>query len=138
MNSQTVNDNEAGDWLEWAYGHGFGDTFDAVAYHPYPDLFRGSALFSGCGRFTLWLQGDGNLVMHDRGVPYWVRGGHKGYRLTSQHDGNLVLYDHADRPLWASGTSGRGDATLWMQEDGNLVLYPHAGGSAWASGTVRP
>jgi hypothetical protein len=292
VDNRTVNDNEAGDWLEWAYNHGYGDTFDAVAYHPYPDwgggnrptyapapcnvnwyrwwsgfgpddpacgglaylrdvmvrhggrakkiwatefgfpttgsrtpvspefvrdaleegirswrvrdytgplflysfqdaprtaavcvhnpadgechfglrdadgnpkeplytdvrtalvggawpaalspgrsLFRGSALFSGSGRFSLWLQGDGNLVMYDRGVPYWVRGDLKGYRLTSQHDGNLVLYDYAGRPLWSSGTYGRGDSTLWMQDDGNLVLYPHAGTPPWATNTVRP
>ncbi|MFF5226070.1 hypothetical protein [Dactylosporangium sp. NPDC000521] len=45
---------------------------------------------------------------------------------------------HAGRPLRASGTSGRGAATLSMQDDRDLVLYPHAGGSPGASGTVRP
>src|SRR4051794_26932414 len=31
------DDNEGRDWLEWAYQHGVGGYFDAVAYHPYPD-----------------------------------------------------------------------------------------------------
>lgn len=46
----------------------------------------------------------------------------------------------ADRPLWASNTSGKGDSTLWMQGDGNLVLYAHnpaPATSTWASNTAR-
>jgi hypothetical protein len=31
------NDNEPSDWLAWAYQHGYGSYFDAVATHPYPD-----------------------------------------------------------------------------------------------------
>jgi hypothetical protein len=36
------NDNEPADWLEWAYQNGFGDYFDAVAHHPYPDWYGGN------------------------------------------------------------------------------------------------
>jgi hypothetical protein len=34
--SPARNDNESATWLDWAYQHGYGDTFDAVAHHPYP------------------------------------------------------------------------------------------------------
>jgi hypothetical protein len=110
---------------------------------PGRSLFRGAAMRSNDGRFTLWMQADGNLVLYDgrNGTQkaIWVRGGLRAYRLSNQHDGNLVLYDQADRPLWASNTSGKGDSTLWLQEDGNLVLYAHYPAPAkpsWASNTV--
>jgi hypothetical protein len=102
---------------------------------PGRSLFRGSALRSGNGRYWLWMQGDGNLVLYDGDRVLWARGGLKAYRLTSQDDGNLVLYDHtrdhtvqagdayANPAIWASGTAGKGPATLRLQNDGNLVLY---------------
>jgi hypothetical protein len=34
--SETRNDNESAQWLDWAYANGFRDSFDAVAHHPYP------------------------------------------------------------------------------------------------------
>jgi hypothetical protein len=34
--SETRNDNESAQWLDWAYANGYGDSFDAVAHHPYP------------------------------------------------------------------------------------------------------
>jgi len=74
-------------------------------------------------------------------VPLWSKGALRGYRLSNQHDGNLVLYGYDDTVLWASGTHGKGDSTLWMQEDGNLVLYAHLPAPprpTWASGTARP
>jgi hypothetical protein len=86
---------------------------------PGRSLFRGAALRSANGQFTLWMQADGNLVLYDlRGgqpAPIWVRGDLRGY---------LVLYDYADRALWAASTSGRGDSTLHLQDDGALVLQP--------------
>ncbi|GGN60141.1 hypothetical protein GCM10010112_16070 [Actinoplanes lobatus] len=57
----------------------------------------------------------------------------------NQGDGNLVVYAGSPtggpvRPLWASGTNGRGPGELVMQNDGNLVLYA-AGGPTWSSRT---
>ena len=119
-----------------------GDTWLA-ALSPGRSLFRGAAMKSNDGRFTLWMQADGNLVLYDvrTGTPraIWVQGNQRAYRLSNQHDGNLVLYDQADNALWASGTSGKGDSTLWMQDDGNLVLYAHNPAPprpTWASNTV--
>ena len=49
------------------------------------------------------------------------------YTLVLQGDGNLVLYknfkDGGRRPLWASGTEGKPAQICAMQDDGNLVLY---------------
>jgi hypothetical protein len=58
------------------------------------------------------------------------------YTLTSQTDGNMVIYTNTGRPIWASGTAGRGAAKLVMQDDGNLVAYI-ASGPIWASGTAN-
>ncbi|MEU4624869.1 hypothetical protein AB0G04_33470 [Actinoplanes sp. NPDC023801] len=98
------------------------------ALAPGRSLFRGAALKSANGQYTLWMQADGNLVLYDvrTGTPkvLWGQGQQKAYRLANQHDGNLVLYDHSDRVLWASGTDRRGDSTLRLQDDGALLLQP--------------
>jgi hypothetical protein len=95
---------------------------------PGRSLFRGAALRSANGQYTLWMQADGNLVLYDlRGATpkaVWAQGGQKAYRLSDQQDGNLVLYDYADRPLWATGSQGRGGSTLRLGDDGALVLQP--------------
>ncbi|MEU8661698.1 ricin-type beta-trefoil lectin domain protein [Actinoplanes philippinensis] len=105
---------------------------------PGRSLFRGAALRSPNGKYHLWMQGDGNLVLYEGSRVLWARGGQKAYRLTSQDDGNLVLYDHtrdhtvkagdayANPAIWASGTAGKGPGTLRLQDDGNLVLYRDA------------
>ncbi|MDI6097112.1 RICIN domain-containing protein [Actinoplanes sp. NEAU-A12] len=115
-------------------------------------LFRGSALRSGNGRYTLWMQGDGNLVLYEVTAAgnrvLWARGGQKAYRLTGQDDGDLVLYDHtrdhtvkpgdtfANPAIWASGTAGKGASTLRLQNDGNLVLYRDSDNTAvWDTAT---
>jgi hypothetical protein len=97
---------------------------------PGRSLFRGAALRSANGQFTLKMQADGNLVLYDnRGgapAPIWVRGDLRAYRLTNQHDGNLVLYDYLNQPLWASSTRGTDGSTLRLQDDGALVVGPGA------------
>ncbi|GAA2714098.1 hypothetical protein [Actinoplanes palleronii] len=115
-----------------------GDPCRAVL-SPGRSLFRGAALCSADGRYWLWMQADGNLVLYRitaaGRTPLWVMGALRGYRLVN-HDGGLVLYDHADQVLWASGTAGSRASTLWMQDDGNLVLYRDEDAKViWASGT---
>ena len=57
------------------------------------------------------------------------------FRAVMQTDCNFVVY-HPPRPLWASGTQGRGSAcTAIMQGDGNLVVYTQDNVPVWASGT---
>ncbi|MDR7277013.1 hypothetical protein [Catenuloplanes atrovinosus] len=100
-----------------------------------------SALRSPNGRFHLWMQGDGNLVLYDSstGRALWSVVNKGARRLLVQPDGNLVLYKNADTPVavWSSQTPTAGRATLWMQDDGNLVLYrDDTGRPVWASNTV--
>lgn len=64
-----------------------------------------------------------------------VRSSNRRYHLIMQSDCNLVVYE-GTRPIWASGTHGRGSSCRAdMQEDGNLVVYDLAGRPLWASGT---
>ena len=212
--SETRNDNESAQWLDWAYANGYGGFFDAVAHHPYPawNMGRGpsrpecatrgpcsgrrtsgaaswrrsarswsgvampprrgdatkrsgapssdirrraltdswqralapgcsphrqSALRSADGRFQLWLQGDGNLVLHQGAAVLWKVTGRNGITLTNRTDGNLVLIDGAGAVVWSSGTAGKGLSDLNPQNDGNLVLYPGVTPTraSWSSGT---
>ena len=56
-----------------------------------------------------------------------------------QEDGNLVLYDlqEGHKPIWASGTMGKGQGPfkLTMQNDGNLVVYDSGNQPTWSTGT---
>jgi hypothetical protein len=54
--------------------------------------------------------------------------------LVMQGDGNLVLYS-GGRPVWSSGTYGRGATHAVMQSDGNLVLYTAGNVPIWATNT---
>jgi hypothetical protein len=56
------------------------------------------------------------------------------FTLFMQHDGNLVLYQ-GSQALWATNTYGRNTAQVLMQGDGNLVLYDTAAQPIWGSGT---
>lgn len=69
-------------------------------------LAAGQALLSSGGKYSLDLQGDGNLVIYRRadGLPIWASGTGAGSVLTMQGDGNLVLYADGGVPTWASDT----------------------------------
>jgi hypothetical protein len=106
------------------------------AIEPGHGLSNGQAWSSCDGRFTLAMQGDGNLVLYSLGFPLWATStNNNGAIVVMQGDGNLVEYSHHSHPLFASGTSGHGGARLAIQDDGNLVVY--AGATAlWASRTA--
>ncbi|GAB7046359.1 hypothetical protein [Catenuloplanes indicus] len=100
-----------------------------------------SAMRSPNGRFYLWMQADGNLVLYDssNGRALWSVLNTGGRRLLNQPDGNLVLYRNPDAPVavWDTKTWTAGPSTLHLQNDGNLVLYRNATGKPiWASNTV--
>lgn len=104
-------------------------------------LRKWSAMRSQNGRFWLWMQGDGNLVLYDTrdNRVLWSVTDRNGRRLHNQTDGNLVLYRDPVEPvaIWQSGTWSAGPSTLWLQDDGNLVLYSNATDEPiWASHTV--
>lgn len=101
-------------------------------------LRRWAALRSTDGRFTLWLQGDGNVVLYKRGrsAALWESDTSGGAWWVNQTDGNVVLYDVAGKPLWESRTWSAGPCRLILQNDGNLVLYRLSDGKpVWHTNT---
>jgi Dual-action HEIGH metallo-peptidase len=97
----------------------------------------GQQLNSCDGRFSLILQGDGNLVLYKNGVgALWASGtyGQPAYYAPMQGDGNFVLYGTSLQALWNSGTPGFPGAYLALQNDGNLVIY-QGGVARWNTGT---
>ncbi|MBK7864550.1 MAG: N-acetylmuramoyl-L-alanine amidase [Archangiaceae bacterium] len=100
-------------------------------------LARGEQVTSCSGRFVLAHQGDGNVVLYDRGVALWHTrtNGKATTRFVMQGDGNLVLYN-GGTALWNSRTNGHGGAFLGVQDDGNVVIYQGAT-PLWATDTVR-
>lgn len=56
------------------------------------------------------------------------------FQAIFQGDGNFVAYDYG-RPMWASGTNGKGASRLVFQGDGNIVIYKVNGQPLWATGT---
>ena len=106
-------------------------------------------LTSSNGKYTLIMQGDGNLVLYtESNTPVWATRtqGKGAVRASLQDDGNLVLYTkeverrfRRDEPVavWASKTSGE-HVRLILQDDRNLVIYTADGRALWASGTALP
>ncbi|MGW4112737.1 S8 family serine peptidase [Actinosynnema sp. NPDC004786] len=103
-------------------------------------LVRGESLRAGesrtsqDGRFTLVMQGDGNLVLYTAaGQPLWHTSTHgtAAAYVVLQHDGNLVIYTAAGQPLWHTSTHGTAADRLIVQNDSNLVLYGPTGQVFW-------
>lgn len=103
-------------------------------------VIGGQTLTSVDGKFTLSMQGDGNLVLYNnKGLALWSSrtSGNAGSFLNLQGDGNLVVYSPNGKPLWNTGTSHRSISSLIMQTDGNLVLYDTQGRSVWNTNTMQ-
>ena len=100
-------------------------------------LAAGQSITSRSSRFTLIMQGDGNLVIYKApNIPIWatMTNDRRGERVIMQSDGNLVVYTATGLPIWASKTQGHPGSRLVMQDDGNLVIY-QGSRALWASGT---
>ena len=102
-------------------------------------MTAGQYLQSPNGQYTLWMQGDGNLVEYNAaGTPLWdpppptQTGGHPGAYAVLQSDGNFVVYPPSGA-LWASYTQNNPGDHLSLQDDGNLVIYSAAGAPLWAT-----
>ncbi len=92
-------------------------------------LSPGQSLTSVDGRFGLYYQSDGNLVLYNEQTMavVWSSGtaGRSVGFTAMQGDGNLVIYDAGGAYVWDSGTSGPGHEGSFMvvQSDGKLVIY---------------
>jgi hypothetical protein len=101
-------------------------------------LTPNQSLTSHDGRFTLVMQGDGNLVLYGPGGRYrWDTGtwGRQVEHAVMRSDGNLVLSGPGGAAVWDSKTNGNAGAHVIVQDDGNLVIYRANGSAAWASNT---
>lgn len=105
-------------------------------FFPGQGLAAGQSLWSCDGRFRLWMQADGNLVLYRHGVrALWATATTSGREAIMQPDGNFVLYDASYNALWASNTWGFEGAYASVQNDGNFVVYEPNGIAIWATGT---
>jgi len=103
---------------------------------PFGVLYHDNWLTSSNGRFRLYYQSDGNLVLlRDEQSVLWATntGGSNPGTVTMQGDGNLVMLDADGNYVWSSGTWGNDGASLVMQSDGNLVIYSADGPPIWAT-----
>jgi hypothetical protein len=94
------------------------------------------AVTSCDGRFSLVMQGDGNLVLYQGGRALWATWtqGRGGAFAAMQGDGNFVLYTNNSKALFNTRTSNRPGALLAVQDDGNVVVY-QGGMARWATNT---
>ncbi len=102
-------------------------------------LYTNQYLKSSDGRYVLYMQQDGNLVLWSPGGRIlWTSGsgGHTGVvGVLQQDDGNLVIYGNG--AIWATNRLSTGTFNMILQNDGNLVVYNSVNGAAtWASNTA--
>jgi len=97
-------------------------------------------LFSPNGKFTLVMQGDGNLVLYttDTGKVVWSSNTWNTPTLVThaimQNDGNFVCYDANGKEYWSSKTWNHAGAFVVLQDDGNLVVRDGGSGvNLWTS-----
>ena len=99
------------------------------------ELLRGGSVRSYDGRFTLQMQGDGNLVLLQGTQAIWASHTTTGVVARMQGDGNLVVADAGNHAVFASGTSFNTGAWLSVGSNGNLVIYSKNGVQVWSSNT---
>ena len=100
------------------------------------------ALYSPNGKYVLFMQPDGNLVLYrtQDSVALWNTGtfGRVVKNAIMQTDGNLVIYSPDNVPLWNSGTPGRPGSRLLVQDDGRVVIYDPMGTPIFVSNDAQP
>ena len=96
---------------------------------PGQGLLAGQALVSCDGRYTMAMQGDGNLVIYETGKPIWWTGtvNQPAAQVLLRADGNFVLYARDASVLWQSASKTANDVAAWLQGDGNFVIYDTVG-----------
>jgi surface antigen len=139
-NVVVYDSNSMARWSIGAKGSTTGGTYIGTDHRNSDQwLYTNQYLKSSDGRYALYMQEDGNLVLWSPGGRIlWTSGsgGHAGVvGLLQQDDGNMVIYGNG--VLWAANKLGTGTFKLILQDDGNLVVYNTTNGVAiWASNTA--
>jgi len=110
---------------------------------PGEGLYENQSMLSCDGRFRLYMQGDGNLVLSQKdsagnfSKALWTSqtNGVTMELVVMQGDGNLVLYAPDFNPPWATHTNGNDGVHLKLYNDGNMKIYSNAAGTVWTSNT---
>ncbi len=97
-------------------------------------LTVGQSLSSKDGRYKLYQQADGGLVLRDpKGNALWSSNtGGVGVKTVMQEDGNLVQVSARGETLFDTQTGGNAGAFLAVQNDGGLVVYAKGGEPIWS------
>lgn len=139
-NLVVYNQNAVARWAIGARGTTTGGTYIGTDHRNSDQWLRTNQyLKSQDGRYVVYMQQDGNLVLWSPGGRLlWTSGsdGHSGVvGLLEQDDGNLVIYGNG--PIWATNVLGTGTFKVIIQDDGNLVVYNvNTGAPLWASNTA--
>jgi hypothetical protein len=95
------------------------------------------------GSLALDMQTDGNLVLYRKLLlgtvrenrPVWATGTNgRGVAVILQTDGNLTLVDDHWDVIWQTNTGGHPGAELHLQDDGNMFLWWN-NQNIWSAGT---
>jgi hypothetical protein len=106
---------------------------------PNQGLIHDERITSLDGRFELYLQATGNLVLGGpQGQSLWTSNTAGDSVVIMQPDGNLVIFYANGTALWSSSTLGNPDAFLVAQNDGNLVIYSANNQSLWDTKSFVP
>ncbi|MBU3186893.1 hypothetical protein [Clostridium estertheticum] len=110
--------------------------------NPGEKLLPGEQLLSANEKYSLVMQGDGNLVLYtvESMDAAWSSEthGHQVDWAVLQEDGNFVIYGEG-RALWHTHTHGNPVAHLVLQDDRNVVIYGPEWKALWHTHTnIRP
>jgi lysophospholipase L1-like esterase len=97
-------------------------------------------LFSCDGRFELYLQDDGNMILYFGNTILTTTSseGHTPAVATLLADGNFAIFDPHGNILWQTHSAGLLGQALFLQNDANLVIYQAVSANStpvWASNT---
>lgn len=112
------------------------------AEHGGPWLARGGvlrhqSLTSASGTCSLVHELDGRMVLYDNALscPMWATATAQSAYLALGLDGDLAVWGRYRRPMWTSGTAGRGVEKLEVRDNGEAVLLDSGGCVVWTTGT---
>jgi len=107
---------------------------------PNEALYPDQSIRSADGRYALFYQGDGNLVLSGPYGALWASNtnGRPAGVCIMQGDGNLVIYGPGpDREyIWDTSTYDNPGSRLVVQNDGNAVMYRPDNSVVWISDTL--